>query len=178
MPLPPMSAFDEAPIPTPHTTAGATAWVLVFLDGLLLACGSFYWLAQGRFFDDHLYEALAGTPFSTMSATFPAVERVASVAIRLRGVTGLCASTLLMIIALTGYRARARWAWYAVWALPFYCSLEIATLAGYDALTATALLWNLMLLSVAMFALVAPVRWFFASAPSSATPPRLASSSS
>lgn len=159
----PQSPFDDdTPIPPPRHTPASSAWVLVLLDGLLLGCGSFYWLTQGRFFDDNVYQSIAGTSLSTLSGSYPAVERVASAAVRLAGVIGLCASILVMIIALTGYRACARWAWYAVWTLPFYCSLEIATLGGYGALTPTAVLWDMMVLAVALLALVLPYRSFFA----------------
>jgi hypothetical protein len=157
----PESIFDDAPLPAPRKSVGPSAWVLVFLDGLLLGCGSLYWLAHGRFFDDNLYEAIIGAPFSTLEASYPAVEKVASAAVRLAGVLGLCASMLVMAVAVTAYRAGERWAWYATWAVPLYCSLEIATLAGYRALTPTAALWDTGLLTLALFALVAPYRWFF-----------------
>jgi hypothetical protein len=152
---------DDPPLAPRRTTAGETAWVLVFVDGLLLGCGALYWLAQGRFFDENVYEAIAGTPWSTISGLFPSVEKVASAAVRLGGVIGLCASMLVMAIAVTGYRRGERWAWYATWALPFYCTLEIATLAAYRALTPTAAAWDLTLLALAVLALAAAYRWFF-----------------
>jgi hypothetical protein len=127
-----------------------------------------YWLARGRFFDENVYEAISGTPWATLNALFPSVENVASVAVRLAGVSGLLASMLVMTVAVTGYRRGERWAWYATWSLPFYCSLEIATLAGYRALTPTVAVWEAALLSLALLALVAPYRWFFPPQPSHA----------
>jgi hypothetical protein len=163
------SVFDEDPLPPPRREAGTTAWVLVFLDGLLLGCASLYWLVRGRFFDESLYEALTATRLAEPGEPFAPVENVVSAAVRLGGVLGLCASVLVMAVALTAYRSGERWAWYAIWALPFYCSLEIATLAGYQALTPTAAVWDLGLLALALFALVAPYRWFF---PTPSQPPR------
>jgi hypothetical protein len=155
------SILDEDPLPQPRREPGTTAWVLVFLDGFLLGCASIYWIVRGRFFDENLYAALAGTPGFGPMGPLPVNEDIVSAAIRLGGVLGLCASILVMAIALTAYRSGQRWAWYAIWALPFYCSLEIATLAGYHALTATAVVWDLGLLAAALFALVVPYRWFF-----------------
>jgi hypothetical protein len=163
--LPPPLPDEDPPLQHPRTTAGATAWVLVFLDGLLLGCGALYWLARGRFFDENVYEKISGTPWTTITSLFPSIEKVASVAVRLSGVLGLCASILVMAVALTGYRRGERWAWYATWALPFYCSLEIATLAGYRALTPTVAVWDIALLTVALLALITPYQWFFAPRP-------------
>jgi hypothetical protein len=167
----PMFDDDDVPPPPQRSTAGGTAWVLVFLVGLLLGCGSLYWLVRGRFFDENLYDAIAGIPWTSLSASVPAAERVASAAIRIGGVLGLCASLLVMAVGLTAYRTGERWAWYVIWALPFCCTLEIATLAGYRALTPTAALWDISLLAMALFALIAPYRWFFArsSSPSSSS---------
>lgn len=157
----PSSALDEddTPLPPPRRTAASTAWVLVFFDGMLLGCGSLYWLVRGRFFDEALYYALAGSPATQLSA--PA-ENIATLAIRLGGVLGLSASLLVMAVALGAYRGGERWAWYATWALPLYCSLEMATLASYQALTPTVVLWDVGLFSLALAALVAGYRHFFA----------------
>jgi len=148
---------DDTPLPPQRRAAASTAWVLVFVDGLLLGCASLYWLLRGRFFDENLYRALA----ASMASDAPASENVTTVAVRLAGVLGLSASLLVMALALGAYRAGDRWAWYATWALPLYCSLEIATLASYQALTATAVLWDLGIFALALAALVAGYRLFF-----------------
>lgn len=167
------SIFDEDPLPPPRRrNAGTAAWVLVFLDGLLLGCASLYWLVRGRFFDENLYQALTATPLAEPGLPSPPVENVVSAAVRLGGVIGICASVLVMAIALTAYRSGERWSWYAMWALPFYCSLEIATLAGYQAVTPTAAVWDLGLLALALFALIAPYRWFFPTPQPSPEPSR------
>ncbi len=147
---------DDTPLPPPRRTAASTAWVLVFLDGVLLGCGSLYWLLRGRFFDENLYSALAATTPNEVPE-----ENVTAVAIRLAGVLGLSASLVFMAMALGSYRRGDRWAWYATWALPLYCSLEMATLASYQALTPTVMLWDVGLFLVALAALVAGYRHFF-----------------
>jgi hypothetical protein len=148
---------DDAPLPPPRRSAASTAWVLVFVDGVLLGCGSLYWLLRGRFFDENVYRALTATTASDVPA-----ENVTSVAIRLAGVLGLSASLVFIALALGAYRGGDRWAWYATWAIPLYCSLEIATLASYQALTPTVAVWDLGLFSLALAALVAGYRHFFA----------------
>ena len=158
--MPPPSVLyddDDTPLPPPRRTAASTAWVLVFLDGLLLGCASLYWLLRGRFFDENLYRALAATTANEAPA-----ENVTAVAIRLAGVLGLSASLVFMALALGAYRRGDRWAWYATWALPLYCSLEMATLASYQALTPTVMLWDVGLFLLALAALVAGYRHFFA----------------
>jgi hypothetical protein len=131
--------------------------VLVLVDGVLLGCASLYWLLRGRFFDENLYLALAAG-----AADASASENVTTVAVRLAGVLGLSASLLLIALALGAYRGGERWAWYATWALPLYCSLELATLASYQALTPTVVLWDVGLFLVALAALVLGYRLFFA----------------
>ena len=150
---------DDTPRPPARHTAASTAWVLVFLDGLLLGCGSLYWLLRGRFFDENVYRALADSGLPELATS---TENVATAAVRLGGVLGLCASLLVMAVALTAYRTGQRWAWYATWALPLYCSLDIATLASYHALTPTAVLWDAGVLLLALSALIAGYGSFFA----------------
>lgn len=158
---------DDPPVPRPRPASlGRTAWVLLLVDGVLLGCGSLFWLGRGRFFDDAIYEKVGGASWPSLSAIAPSVERVASVAVRLVGVVGLCASILVIAVAMTSYRRGDRWAWYAMWALPLYCSLDTATLASYRALTPTAAAWNLALFTIALLALVAPYRRFFGARPS------------
>jgi len=154
----PATLDDDTPLPPARHTAGSTAWVLVFLDGLLLWCGSLYWLLRGRFFDENVYRALAGGAVPELASS---TENVATAAVRLGGVLGLCASLLVMAVALTAYRSGQRWAWYATWALPLYCSLDISTLASYHALTPTAAVWDVGVLLLALIALIAGYGWFF-----------------
>lgn len=138
---------------------------------MLLGCGSLFWLGRGRFFDETIYERIGGASLPSISAIAPSVERVTSVAVRLLGVLGLCASILVIAVATTRYRRGDRWAWHAMWALPLYCSLDTATLASYRALTPTALAWNLALSTIALLALLASYRRFFEAHPSEPAAP-------
>jgi len=138
------------------------AWVLLFGCGALLVFSALYWLAQGRPFDRGAYEIIGGAAWGHLFAFDPASRSVVSAIVRgLGGNMGLIAGVLVMIIAANGYRCGERWTWYAMWVLPLEAAIDLATLAGYDALTPTSAAWDIGIFLLAMTGLVLPYATFF-----------------
>jgi hypothetical protein len=80
---------------------------------------------------------------------------------RLTGALGLSAGLVFMGVAAAGYRRGERWAWYILWTLPLYATLDLATLAAYRALTLTNAAWDLLLIFLSLAGLLIPYRSFF-----------------
>lgn len=135
--------------------------MFVLVDGFLLASAGLYWLARGRFFDRHIYEAVGGPSWVLMDVLDADVLRLVSAAIRFAGMLALLAGILLMAIGATSFRRVERWAWYAMLAVPLYVTLDFMALAGYGALSPMSVIWDAALLILALFALVVPYRRFF-----------------
>lgn len=153
---------DEEPLRlAKHRAAADVAWVLLFLDGLLLGCSSLFWIARGRFFDPGFYDALTGGTWSTASALVPSLDRIATAAVRFAGFLGALASTYVIAIATTSFRRCERWAWYVTLALPAFAALDFSLDAGYDAVTLTSLVWDLALAGLAIASLMLTYRAVF-----------------
>ena len=115
----------ELPMRT-RRKAAETAWVLLFLDGLLLGGTSMFWIAWGRFFDTGVYQAISAGTWPTAAALAPSVERVAGVGVRLAGFLGAMASLFVIAVSVTSFRRGERWAWYLMWMLPCFATLDIS----------------------------------------------------
>lgn len=152
-----------------RSAAADVAWVLLFIDGLLLGCSALYWISRGRFFDPGFYEALTGGRWSIAAAMMPSLDRVAVAAVRFAGLLGIATSILVIAIATTSFRRGERWAWYAMLVLPGFAALDFSLSAGYGAVTPTSIAWGLTLAGLAVVSLVISHRAFFG-AP--LTPPR------
>lgn len=135
--------------------------MFVLAEGFLLASAGLYWLARGRFFDRHIYEAVGGPSWVLMDVLDADVLRLVSAGVRFAGMLGLLAGILLMAIGATSFRRGERWAWYAMLAVPLYVTLDFMALAGYGALSLTNVAWDALLMITALFALVVPYRRFF-----------------
>jgi hypothetical protein len=138
-----------------------SAWVLLFLYGLMLALVSVFWLLHGHLFDHRLYEVVGGSSWSVMEALDADVVELVSSLVRLGGALGLVASVFIMAVALAAYRNGERWAWYVMWALPLGSTLDLSILAAYGALSPTSIVWDVYMLALALAGLVIPYRAFF-----------------
>lgn len=153
----------EEPLPfAKHSAAADVGWVLLFIDGLLLGCSALFWIMRGRFFDPGFYEAITGGAWSTASALMPSLDRVATAAVRFAGFLGAVTSAFVIAIATTSFRRGERWAWWVMLALPVFAALDFSLSAGYDAVTATSLVWDLAVAGLAVASLAVTYRAFFA----------------
>ncbi len=147
---------------TRRRVSGAeVAWVMLFLDGLLLGMGSLFWLLRGHFFDTRFYDTVTGGIWPIATALGPSLVQVASAGVRLAGLLGSIASIFIVATSATSFRRRERWAWYVMWTLPAFAVFDFAIVAGYQAATLTALVWDLALFALALAALVLTVGEFF-----------------
>lgn len=159
-PISPVIDDDDRMRPKAHPdTSGC--WILPFGYGLLLFMASVFWMSWGRFFDRGFYTAISDIPWVATEDAMPSFARLISAVTRLVGALGICASLVIMGVAATGYRRGEPWAWYILWALPLHATLDLATLAAYDALTVTSAAWHLFLLIIAVSGLLIPYRAFF-----------------
>lgn len=145
-----------------HHSAAEVAWVLLFIDGVLLGCSALFWIIRGRFFDPGFYEAVTGGSWAVASALVPSLDRVATAAVRFAGFLGAVASVFVIAISTTSFRRRERWAWYVMLTLPVLGALDFSLVAGYDAVTPTSLLWDLALSGLAAISLTLAYRAVFA----------------
>jgi hypothetical protein len=142
--------------------AADTAWVLLLLDGLLIGCASLYWLFQGRFFDTGFYEAVVGGPLGVDGTVpSPRLQVIAAAGVRLAGFLGVIASVFIVAVAATSYRRGERWAWYAMWTLPLLATLDFSLIAGYGALSPTAVVFDGAVLVLSLAALISSNGVFF-----------------
>jgi hypothetical protein len=125
---------------------------------MLLLFASTYWLVRGRLLDMSVEEAILGASFGIVEALFPGVDRLIAAIIRLAGTLGIVASVALMAVSATGFRRGERWAWYVMWALVLFPTLDLAVLAGYGALTGAAALWDGSMILLALAGLLLPQR--------------------
>jgi hypothetical protein len=153
---------DEALPLAKHSPAADVAWVLLFLDGLVLLCSALFWITRGRFFDPGFYEALTGGTWSVASALMPSLDRVATASVRFAGLLGVVTSALVIAIATTSFRRGERWAWYAMLLLPAFAVLDFSLSAGYEAVTPTSVAWNVTIAGLAIVSLGISYRAFFA----------------
>jgi len=154
---------DDEQLPlAKHSTAADVAWVLLFLDGLLLLCSGLFWITRGRFFDPGFYEALTGGTWSTASALMPSLDRVATASVRFAGLLGVATSALVIAIATTSFRRGERWAWYAMLVLPAFAALDFSLSAGYGAVTPISVAWDVVVAGLAVISLAIAYRGFFA----------------
>lgn len=155
--------LDEEPfLAQRREPADEVAWVLLFVDGLVLGSSSLFWILRGRFFDRGFYEAITGGGWTLFSAIVsPGLENATTAATRLAGFLGAMSSILIIAIAMTSFRRGERWAWYAMWTLPAFAVLDFGLIAGYSALTVTSVTWDITLFGLAMASLVLSYRRFF-----------------
>lgn len=157
-----VSSEDEPVASVKHGAAADVAWVLLFIDGLLLGCSSLFWITRGRFFDPGFYEAITGGTWMIAASLMPSLDRVATAAVRFAGLLGALSSVLVIAIATTSFRRGERWAWYAMLSLPGFAALDFSLFAGYDAVTPTSLVWDISLAALAVVSLAISYRAFFA----------------
>ena len=155
---------DEALPLAKHGPAADVAWVLLFLDGVVLLCSALFWITRGRFFDPGFYEALTGGTWSIASALMPSLDRVATASVRFAGLLGVVTSAFVIAIATTSFRRGERWAWYAMLLLPAFAVLDFSLVAGYGAVTPTSVAWDAVIGGLALVSLVISYRAFFAPA--------------
>lgn len=147
---------------TDHHAPAEIAWVLLFLDGLLLACGALFWIMWGRFFDHGFYEALTGGTWAVAEPLVsPRIEHVAAAGVRVAGFLGAMASVFVLAISTTSFRRKERWAWYVMLTLPAFATLDFGLVAGYGAVTPVSVAWDLSLFALALTALALSYREFF-----------------
>ena len=152
---------DEPLVLEKHSTAADVAWVVLFIDGLLLLCSALFWITRGRFFDPGFYEAITGGTWSIASTLMPSLDRVATASVRFAGLLGVATSALVIAIATTSFRRGERWAWYAMLVLPAFAVLDFSLSAGYGAVTPTSVAWDVALGGLAIVSLALAYRAFF-----------------
>ncbi len=158
--------FEDEPLRAEkHSNAAEVAWVLMFIDGLLLGCSALFWISRGRFFDRGFYDAITGGTWTAASALVPSLDRVATAAVRFAGFLGALTSALVIAIATTSFRRGERWAWYVMLGLPAFAALDFSLAAGYDAVTLTSLAWDVAIAGLATFGLILTYRTCFARVP-------------
>lgn len=153
---------DEPLVLAKHSTAADVAWVVLFLDGMLLLCSALFWITRGRFFDPGFYEAITGGAWSIAAALMPSLDRVATASVRFAGLLGVATSALVIAIATTSFRRGERWAWYAMLVLPAFAVLDFSLTAGYGAVTPISVAWDVVLAGLAVIGLAIAYRSFFA----------------
>jgi hypothetical protein len=144
-----------------HASSVEDAWVLLFLDGIVVGLTSIYWLFWGHFFDRGFYEATTGVSWANLIGFVPYLEQLTSTAVRLAGACGVMTSILVIAIAATAFRRRERWAWYAMWTLPLLATLHLGIVAGYAATTAVSISWEIAVFGLALLAIASSYRDFF-----------------
>ncbi len=157
-----MSSEDEAVTSAKPRAAADVAWVLLFIDGLLLGCSSLFWITRGRFFDPGFYEAITGGTWTIAASLMPSLDRVATAAVRFAGLLGALSSVFVIAIATTSFRRGERWAWYIMLSLPGFAALDFSLFAGYGVVTPTSLAWDISLAALATVSLAISYRAFFA----------------
>jgi hypothetical protein len=160
----PMSNAPVSPTRSPRSTgalAPSSSWALLFTCGAMLGFVSLVWLLRGRMFDRELYEKVGGLSWEFMKAFDAGVVRLVAALVRLAGGAGLIAAVFVMAVSATSYRRADRWAWYAMWALPFGLVLDIVILASYRALSPAVFAWDVVMLGLSLGGLVIPYRAFF-----------------
>lgn len=141
------------------------AWILLAAVGVLLvpiAVGDLLLGAQG---DPVTTESVTGLSWEELQATDPAAARLVDLHARTVGAWLLGLSLLGLAIALTGYRRRERWSWYALWSWPLALGLVIGlhVLAILPGSTLPPPLFSApILLGLAVLGLLFPIRLFFA----------------
>ncbi len=140
----------------------ACAWLVPFAYGALLCAASLAWLVSGLPFDHVTYERIAGIPWYEMIKSLdPRTMRVIGAIVReLGGNTGLVAGALIMAVSATGFRRKEKWAWFALWLLPFHAGLDMATVVGYGAITPHAVVWDVTLITVTSAVLIGSAKGF------------------
>lgn len=161
MELTPLDVSEEPVVAQHPRPRSRIAWVFLLAHGFLLFSAGLYWTFRGRFFDPKIYEVIGGGSWTLVETVGSDVQNLVAAAVHLGGALATVLGLFVMAVAATAYRARERWAWYAMCALPLYVSLDFMTLAGYGALSATSALWHLTLLGTALLGLVPPYASFF-----------------
>ncbi len=64
--------------------------------------------------------SITGTSWNELQATSPKVANLIDLKFRMDGAALTTIALLSTAICLTGFRRGERWAWYALWALPFW----------------------------------------------------------
>jgi hypothetical protein len=81
-----------------------------------------------------------------MASQDPRVATLMSALVReLGGNFWLLAGALIVAVSVTSYRRGEKWAWYALWILPLHAALDMATVAGYGALSMASATWDIAL---------------------------------
>ena len=157
-----MSTSARANEGEPRDVAHATrAWALLFIDGLMIASASLYWLARGHFLERVVEVKVAGGSWAVVQTLLPRAEELVAAVVRMAGALGLCAGILIMATAATSFRRGERWSWFALWIVPFLPTMDLAVFGAYGALTPLSILWDAMALVLALAGLIAPARAFF-----------------
>jgi hypothetical protein len=139
-----------------------TVLLVVSALSLLIGLGDFILAGNG---DPALVESMTGTPWAEVKATNPHMASLVNLLTRILGAWLIGFSVLAVGISLTAYRRGDKWAWYALWALPFTFLLIFAVFltAGRvpGAPTPPALLSAPGLFLLSVLGLLLPIRRFF-----------------
>lgn len=68
---------------------------------------------------------VTGMTWNELQARNPTVARMIDTIFRTNGATLTTVALLSLAICLTGFRKGERWAWFALWALPFWMALTV-----------------------------------------------------
>jgi hypothetical protein len=142
-------------------------WLVPFLYGALLIAASTFWLVRGTPFDQATYERISGLPWRDLVMGLPSgASSGLSALVRLTGGnSGLLAGIMVIAVSVGGYRRHAKWAWYALWALPLHAALDLVILSLHGGTTPSAAAWDIGLISATLLALFLPYRRFFPRSP-------------
>jgi hypothetical protein len=75
---------------------------------------------------------VTGMTWNDLKAASPTVARMIDTIFRTNGVTLATLALLSLAICLTGFRKGERWAWIALWALPFWMALTVFIIASVE----------------------------------------------
>jgi hypothetical protein len=161
MPLELRADDDDDEVRSVEADTAEIAWVVLFVDALVLWATALYWLRWGHFFDDGFYEATTGGSWEVVAGQTPYIEDLAGAAVRLAGF--FCAAVAIFVIAVatTSFRRHEPWAWYVTWSLPALAALDFALLAAHGAVTVLSVTWDATIGGLALVALLVPYRDFF-----------------
>jgi hypothetical protein len=95
------------------------AWVLIFFVGFLTLVGGAPH-ALGFNTDLETAEGIAGMALSELKESNPMLYNLYDFYFRGGGVSDMGFGFLVLMISLTAYRKRERWAWYVLWCVPVF----------------------------------------------------------
>lgn len=103
-------------------------WVVLLAMGLFNAVQGAILAVFGGEAVQGSIQSIVGVPWAALLGSAPAVAAYINDLLIIIGLFLAAFGLMVAAIASTGYRAGQRWAWYAMWVVPFFYSLTAAIL--------------------------------------------------